>query len=149
MKPRLIIGKAEPRLYSMMLEFNKKLKEFDIDQGLQELIRVRASQLNGCGYCINIHTKDALKNGETAQRLFGLGAWWETDFFTEQEMAVLKLTEEITLISVHGVSEAVYTKALEFLGEKKLAQVIFIIININSWNRIGVSTEMHAKKDQE
>ena len=147
MEPRLAIGKSEPHLYAMMLEFNKKMKDFDITQGLQELIRVRASQLNGCGYCINIHTKDALKNGETAQRLFGLSAWRETDFFTEEEMAVLKLTEEVTLIAAGGVTEAVYQKALELLGEKKLAQVIFTIIIINSWNRIGISTEMHAKKD--
>lgn len=147
MKPRIVIGKSEPQLYAMLVEFNKKLKEFDIDQGLQELIRVRASQLNGCGYCINIHTKDALKNGETAQRLFGLSAWWETDYFTDEERAVLKLTEEVTLIAAHGVTEATYEKALELLGEKKLAQVIFTIIIINSWNRIGIATEMHAKKD--
>lgn len=147
MKSRLAIGKSEPAIYSLMLEFNRKLKDFDISQQLQELIRVRASQLNGCGYCINIHTKDALKNGETAQRLFGLSAWWETDFFTEEEMAVLKLTEEVTLISAHGVSDLVYSKALELLGEKKLAQVIFTIIVINGWNRIGVSSEMHAKND--
>lgn len=147
MKPRLAIGKSEPHLYKLMLDLNMRLKEFDIDQGLQELIRVRASQLNGCGYCINIHTKDALKNGETAQRLFGLSAWWETDFFTEEEMAVLKLTEEVTLISKNGVTEDVYNKALELMGEKKLSQVIFTIIVINCWNRIAVSTEMHAKKE--
>ena len=145
MTTRMNLGKAEPRIYTSMLGANKLLHEFGIDPQLQELIRVRASQINGCGYCINHHTKDALKGGETPQRLFALSAWWETPFFTEEEQAVLKLTEEITRISFHGVSEETYNNALRLLGEQKLAQVIFIIITINGWNRIGVSTHMVAE----
>jgi AhpD family alkylhydroperoxidase len=105
------------------------------------------SQINGCGYCINTHTKDALKIGETAQRLFAVSAWWETPFFTEEERVVLKLAEQVTNISNGGVSDEVYTNALDILGETKLAQAIFTIITINSWNRIAISMHMVAELD--
>jgi AhpD family alkylhydroperoxidase len=147
MKSRMSINKAESRIYEAMAVSDKQLSNFELDPKLQELIRIRASQINGCGYCINGHTKDALKLGETAQRLFAVSAWWETPFFTEEEEAVLKLTEEVTQISQHGVSNEVYEKALKILGEKKMAQVIFVIVTINSWNRIAISMHMIADKD--
>jgi AhpD family alkylhydroperoxidase len=118
---------------------------FELDAKLKELIRVRVSQINGCGYCINAHTQDALKTGESQQRLFAINAWWETPFFTDEERAVLRLAEEITNISNGGVSDAVYEDALKLLGEKKLAQVIFTAVTINSWNRIAISMHMVAE----
>jgi AhpD family alkylhydroperoxidase len=144
MKTRMNINDAEPRIYQAMEVADKQLPAFDLDPKLQELIRVRASQINGCGYCIYYHTGDALKLGETAQCLFALAAWWETPFFTEEEQAALRLAEEVTNISVHGVSDATYETALNFLGEKKLAQVIFVTVTINSWNRIAISMHMIA-----
>ncbi len=147
MKKRMNIDAAEPRIYKAMAESDKQVNAFTFDPKLKELIRIRASQINGCGYCINYHTKDARALGETEQRLYALSAWWETPFFTEEEQAVLKLTEEVTNISQHGVSDEVFNKAHSLLGEQKLAQVIFAIVTINSWNRIAISMHMVAEVD--
>jgi AhpD family alkylhydroperoxidase len=147
MKSRMNINQAERAIYKAMAVSDKQIDAFELEAKLKELIKIRASQINGCGYCINTHTKDALKLGETTQRLFALSAWWETPFFTEEEKAVLKLTEQVTNISDGGVSDEVYSKALDILGEKKLAQVIFVIITINSWNRIAISMHMVAEQD--
>jgi len=139
------INKAESGIYKAMAASDKQVESFELDAKLKELIRVRVSQINGCGYCINSHTKDALKRGETAQRLFAISAWWETPFFTEEERAVLKLAEQVTNISNGGVADEVYNNALNILGAKKLAQAIFAIITINSWNRIAISMHMVAE----
>ncbi|MBY0480355.1 MAG: carboxymuconolactone decarboxylase family protein [Chitinophagaceae bacterium] len=147
MKERMNIDKAEPGIYKAMDASDEQVQVFHLDEKLKELIRIRVSQINGCGYCINMHTKDALKLGVTAQKIFAISAWWETPFFTEEESAVLKLAEQVTLISNGGVTDDVYNTALNFLGEKKLAQVIFVIVTINSWNRIAISMHMVAKKD--
>jgi AhpD family alkylhydroperoxidase len=145
MKERMNINKEEPRIYQAMAASDKQVDSFELDAGLKELIRIRVSQINGCGYCINEHTRDALKAGETTQRLFAVSAWWETPFFTEEERIVLKLAEQVTRISQQGVSDEVYNNALKLLGEKKLAQVIFTTITINSWNRIAISMHMVAE----
>jgi AhpD family alkylhydroperoxidase len=147
MKERMNISKAEPAIYKAMAASDDAVQDFDLDPRLKELIRIRVSQINGCGYCINYHTKDALKAGETTQRLFALSAWWETPFFTEEEQAVLRLAEQVTLISKEGVTDEVFKKALDLLGEKKLAAVIFTTITINSWNRIAIPVHMVAEKD--
>ena len=147
MKERMSINKAEPGIYKAMAVSDSKVDSFELDPKLKELVRVRVSQINGCGYCINTHTKDALKIGETAQRLFAVSAWWETPFFTEEERAVLKLAEQVTNISDGGVSDEVYTNALNVMGETKLARAIFAIITINSWNRIAISMHMVAEMD--
>lgn len=147
MKERMSINKAEPGIYKAMAASDSKVDSFELDPKLKELIRIRVSQINGCGYCINTHTKDALKIGETTQRLFAVSAWWETPFFTEEERVVLKLAEEVTNISNGGVPDDVYNNALNVLGETKLAQAIFVIITINSWNRIAISTHMVAEMD--
>src|ERR1700692_4618758 len=112
MKERMNINKAEPGIYLAMAASDKKVESFELDSKLKELIRIRVSQINGCGYCVNTHTKDALKLGETTQRIFALSAWWETPFFTEEERAVLKLAEQVTNISKKGVSDEVYNNVL-------------------------------------
>ena len=147
MKERMNIDLAEPGIYQAMAASDKKVGAFELDAKLKELIRIRVSQINGCGYCINTHTKDALILGETTQRLFAISAWWETPFFTEEERAILKLAEEITNISKRGVSDAVYNNAVNLLGVKILAQVIFTAVTINSWNRIAISMHMVAERD--
>jgi AhpD family alkylhydroperoxidase len=147
MKERMNINKAEPGIYKAMAASDDRVDSFELDPRLKELIRVRVSQINGCGYCINTHSRDALKLGETTQRLFAVSAWWETPFFTAEERAVLRLAEQVTNISQGGVSDEAFSEALAVLGEKKLAQVIFVVATINSWNRIAISMHMVAEQD--
>ena len=138
---------AEPRTYQAMAAADAQIEEFSLDPRLKELVRIRASQVNGCGYCIHYHTTDARKLGETEQRLYALGAWWETPFFTMEEQVALKLTEEVTRISDHGISDEVFERALKLFGRQKLAQLIFLIVTINSWNRIAISMHLVADLD--
>lgn len=147
MKSRLNIEATEPLIYEAMSEAERKINSFGLDPKLLELIRLRASQINGCGYCINYHTKNAMELGETTQRLFAVSAWWETPFFTEDERAILKLTEEVTNIAHHGVSEQVYEMALKAVGKEKLVQLLFVISTINTWNRLAIATHMVAEQD--
>lgn len=147
MNSRMSIKNIEPGVYEAMLAAEKQISRFGLDPNLRELIKIRVSQINGCGYCLNLHTADARKLGETEQRIFTLSAWHETPFFTEEEGAVFKLAEEITLISQHGVSDETYNKVITFFGEQKVAQLILAIVTINSWNRIAIATHMVAGKD--
>jgi AhpD family alkylhydroperoxidase len=141
MKTRIHIDKVEPAGYSAILGLEKFIESTSLTRTHKELIKIRASQINGCAFCINMHTKDARKAGETEQRIYALNAWRDTPFFTEEERAILALTEEITLISNH-VSDETYEAAAKILDEKYLAQVILAIITINAWNRIGISTNL-------
>ena len=145
MKARMSIKSIEPRIYEALRAADKQIDAFSIDPILKGLIKIRASQINGCGYCINLHTKEARKAGEPEQRIYALSAWWETPFFSEEEQIVLKLTEQVTHISRQGISDDVYNNALALFGEQKLAQLIFAIITINSWNRIAITTHMVAE----
>jgi AhpD family alkylhydroperoxidase len=147
MKSRMSIKQEEPRIYKAMMEAENQIDSFGIDVKFLNLIRTRASQLNGCGYCVNDHTIDARKAGETEQRLYALSVWWETPFFTEEEQIILRLTEEVTHLTRSGVSDELYDKALRMFGKQRLAQLIFAIITINGWNRIAISTHMVADKD--
>lgn len=138
---RIDIKDLEPNSYKAMLGLEQYIRNSQIAPLLRELIKIRASQINGCAYCIDMHTQEALKLGETPRRIFALSAWKESPLFTEEERSVLQLTEEVTLISVGGVSDDTYNKVLNFFGENILAQIIMQIIIINSWNRIAVATE--------
>lgn len=109
----------------------------------KELIKLRASQINGCAYCIDMHTRDARKLGETEQRIYLLSAWREVNgLYTEEERAILEITEEITLISQHGLTEATYAKATQLFDANYIAQLIIAVATINAWNRIAISTNM-------
>ena len=147
MEARMSIKKIEPRVYSAMDVAEKHMAAFELDAKLKEMLKVRISQINGCGYCIDYHTQDARKLGETEQRLYALSAWWETPFFTEEEQAALKLVEEVTNISQQGVTDKTFNHALKLFGEQRVAQIIFVAITINSWNRIAISTHMVAGRD--
>ena len=118
----------------------KELDAAGIDPLLRELVRVRASQLNGCAYCIDMHTKDARAAGETEQRLYALPAWRETPFFTNRERAALALTEDVTLMAADHVPTAAYEAAAEQLTPGEIAALLSLIITINAWNAIGVTT---------
>lgn len=141
MQTRIHIDKVEPAGYSAILGLEKYIESTSLTRTHKELIKIRASQINGCAFCINMHTKDARKAGETEQRIYALNAWRETPFFTDEERAILALTEEITLITNH-VKDETYEAAAKVLDEKYLAQVILAIITINAWNRIGIATNL-------
>ncbi|POY38358.1 hypothetical protein C3K47_02880 [Solitalea longa] len=141
MSNRININQVAPSAYKAMLAFDSYLKTTEINPLHKELIKIRASQINGCAYCLDMHSYDARELGETEQRIYTLSAWRETRFFSEEEQAILALTEEMTLLP-KGVSDATYQYAEKVLGEKLLAEVIMAIIIINAWNRIGVTLSM-------
>jgi len=142
MKKRINIHALEPDAYQSMFGIEEYLSSVDLEAPLKELIKIRASQINGCAYCIHMHTEQARSQGETEQRIYALSAWRESPLFSERERVILALTEEVTQISVQGLTKETYEKALEHLGENKLAQSIMQIVTINAWNRIAVSTNM-------
>ncbi|GAA3738199.1 carboxymuconolactone decarboxylase family protein [Flavobacterium ginsengisoli] len=144
MNSRIVIPQVAPEAYQAMLGLEKYIASTSLSPVHKELIKIRASQINGCAYCINMHTADARKLGVTEQRIYLLTAWREADFYSDEEKAILALTEEITLISNH-VSEEVYQNAAKLFDKKYLAEIIMAIITINAWNRIGIATDMRAE----
>jgi AhpD family alkylhydroperoxidase len=142
MESRIDIQKTEPEAYKAMYGLQKYLADADLPATLKELIKIRASISNGCAYCIQLHTADALKLGEPVQKLFALSAWWESPLFDEKEKAALKLTDEITRIAEAGVTTGTYKNAAAYYTENQVAQIIMQVIAINAWNRIAISTHM-------
>jgi len=142
MSKRSKIDQVEPDGYKAILGLEKFIESTPLTKTHKDLIKIRASQINGCAFCIDMHTKEARKAGETEQRIYALNAWRDAPFFSEEEKAILTLTEEITLISKNHVSDETYDQALKLLGQTYLAQVILAIITINAWNRIGISTKL-------
>lgn len=138
---RMNLAQVDAAAYKAMLGLEKYIAESGLDKTLYELIKTRASQINGCAYCINMHTRDAMKLGETAQRLFLLDAWRETELFSEKEQAVLALTEAMTLITKGHVPDEVYHNAAAQLTPNELATVIMAVVAINGWNRIAITTK--------
>lgn len=141
MNKRINLSKVSPEAYEAMIGLESYIAKSGLDKKLYELIKTRASQLNGCAYCINMHTRDAMKLGETPQRLFLLDAWRETELYSERERAVLALTEEMTLIAGRHVSDDVYNEAAKHLTDKELAAVIMSVVAINGWNRISITAQ--------
>jgi AhpD family alkylhydroperoxidase len=117
----------------------KELDNAGIDPRLRELVRIRASQLNGCAYCIDMHTKDARAIGETEQRIYGLTAWAETPYFTARERAALAFTEAVTRLTDTHVPEEAYQAVAAHFSQPEVAALISLIVTINAWNAIGVS----------
>lgn len=142
MEQRVKIDQVFPEAIKGMMGLVTALSKTNLTPIQKELIKIRASQLNSCAYCLDMHTRDALKYGETPQRLFVLSAWRETDLFTEEEKALLALTEEVTLIHQNGVTDETYKQAEKFFSAETIAQIIMASVLINAWNRIGVSTHM-------
>lgn len=140
MSKRKTLQQADPQAFQTMLAFEKYLAESPLTKTHAELIKIRVSQINGCAYCLNKHTKDARAAGETEQRIYLLSAWKEVSFFSKEEKAILALTEEMTLISLRGVSDEVYDKAIELLGQQYTAAVMMGIVAMNAWTRIGITT---------
>ena len=141
MTTRIKIDQVEPAGYKAVLGLEKFIESTSLTRTHKDLIKIRASQINGCAFCIDMHTKEARKAGETEQRIYALNAWRDTPFFSEEEQAILALTEEVTLITGH-VSDKTYEEAARVLDEAYLAQAILAIITINVWNRIGITTNL-------
>ena len=140
MSTRLKLEQTEPAGYRQLVALEHYLGHTGLKQIHKDLIYIRASQINGCAFCIDMHTRDARQHGESEQRIYALNAWRETPFYTPEERAILALTEEITLISHNHVTDATYDQAAVLLGDQYLSQVIMAIIVINAWNRLGIST---------
>ncbi len=146
MNNRINIQQLEPDAYKAIYPLEKYLSTTKLTPVHKVLIQIRASQINGCAYCINLHTKEARKLNVTEQRIYALSAWRDTTFFTEEEQAILALTEEVTLIT-QRVSEETYNQAAKVLDEHYLAAVIIATIAINAWNRISITTRMMPAAD--
>jgi AhpD family alkylhydroperoxidase len=143
---RVNYAQVAPHAFKALLGLEKAMGESSLDKSLHELIKIRASQLNACAYCIDLHTRDAIELGETPRRIFALSAWHETPFFTDCERAALLWTETLTLLAEKGAPEAIYNQVAEHFSERELADLTFAIATINAWNRFGVGFAMQPEQ---
>ena len=139
MKERLNYAAVAPDAFKAMLEMEKYVQNSGLEHTLYELVKTRASQINGCAYCLDMHTKDARLAGETEQRLYALNAWRETPFYSERERAALAWAEALTLISQNEVSDELYNATRNHFNEKEIMALSMAIIAINGWNRLAIS----------
>lgn len=139
MEPRLNYKEVAPEGYRTMLALGHYVKVCGLETPLLELIRIRASQMNGCAFCIDMHTQDARAGGETEQRIYALDAWRETPFYTERERAALAWTEAVTLIGESHMPEDLYKSVSQQFSPKELVDLTLAVISINGWNRLAVS----------
>lgn len=139
MKARLNYAEVAPNALKGMRELEKYVHGSGLERPLYELVKTRASQINGCAYCLDMHTKDARKAGETEQRLYALSAWRETPFYSERERAALEWTEALTLISETDVPDSLYEATRKHFDEKEMVALTMAIIAINGWNRLAIS----------
>jgi len=139
MQPRLDYSKAAPGAYRAMLGLEMYVRNCGLEHSLLHLIKLRASQINGCAYCIDMHSKDARAEGETEQRLYCLQAWRESPFYSERERAALAFTEAVTLVGETHVPDEVYEEAKKHFTEAELINLTLAIVAINGWNRIAIT----------
>lgn len=142
MKTRMNYRTANPAAFQAMLKLEQFGSVSGIEPSLKELIKIRVSQINGCSFCLDMHTTDSRKQGETEQRIYVLPAWREAPFYTDRERAALALAEAVTLVADQGVSQQVYEQALSQFTEAEYVALIMLINTINSWNRLAISTGM-------
>ena len=138
MKPRIDFTRVSPRALQAMMGLQTYVNNSGLEHSLLELVKMRASQINGCAYCLDMHTKDALAAGETAQRLFLLDAWEEAPFYSERERAALQWTEALTRVSEDHVPDAAYEAARAHFSEEELVNLSLAIVAINGWNRLMI-----------
>jgi AhpD family alkylhydroperoxidase len=139
MNQRISLNKINPKAYAAVLAMQQYIDQCGLEPLLQELIKLRASQINGCAYCLDMHTKDARAMGETEQRLYTLSAWRETPFFTERERAALAFTEAVTLVNVDHVPDDVYAQAHAQFNDNELVDLAVAVATINTWNRLAIT----------
>ncbi|MCF6404619.1 carboxymuconolactone decarboxylase family protein [Chitinophaga filiformis] len=140
-KHRLDVWKEEPLYWEQIAAIDKRLNASSVPGALRELIKVRVSQINKCVFCIEYHTQEALQQGESSRRIFALSAWEESPLFSESEKSAIRFAEEITHISVHGVSDKTYEKLKAHFNTKEIADLIVLACHINFLNRVGISTK--------
>lgn len=136
---------AAPQAMKAMMGMDKAASESVLPPSLRELVRIRASQINGCAYCIDRHTNDASRQGETLRRLVALSGWKETPFFSEQERAALLWTETLTLVATTHAPDDIYAEVAAAFNDQELAELTFVIATINAWNRFGVGFAMQPE----
>jgi len=139
MKARIDLMHISPGIIQAMLGLERQVHQAGFDHRLLDLVRMRASQINRCAYCLDMHSKDARANGETEQRLYGLDAWRETPYYSARERAALEWTEALTLVSESGVPDEVYERVREQFAENELAHLSLAIVAFNGWNRLNVA----------
>ena len=141
----MVLSKAFPEGYRAVAGLERANHGGPIEPPLYELVKIRASQINGCGFCLNMHHRDARKGGESQQRLDVLPAWREVELFTDRERAALALTEAVTLISVDGVPDEVWVQVRREFDERETAALIVAIATINVWNRFAIATRQQPE----
>ncbi len=139
MEPRMDYMKTAPDGYKAMSALESYVRQSGLEHSLLELVKTRASQINGCAFCLDMHTKDARAGGETEQRLYALSAWQETPFFTDRERAALAWTEAVTRVADTHVPDDVFDLVLQQFTEKELADLTLAIVTINGWNRLAIA----------
>jgi AhpD family alkylhydroperoxidase len=139
MNPRMNFYRAAPDTIKALMALESQVQSSGLEQSLIELVKTRASQINGCAYCIDMHTKDARKHGETEQRLYLLNAWREAPVYTDRERAALAWTEAVTLISETHAPDDVYSEVRAHFSEAETVNLTMLIATINSWNRLAIS----------
>jgi AhpD family alkylhydroperoxidase len=137
--PRISYKEVAPGAYQIMLGLERYVGESGLDHSLLELVRTRASQLNSCAFCLDMHSKDAIAAGETPQRLFVLSAWRDAPFYTDRERAALAWTEAVTHIGPNGIPDEMYRAARRQFDERQLVDLTMAIIAINGWNRLAIA----------
>ncbi|TVY07819.1 carboxymuconolactone decarboxylase family protein [Paenibacillus cremeus] len=142
MQTRINNVAVNPEAYQTMLKLEGFIKASGLDPILYELIKIRASQINGCAFCLDMHTKDIRKMGESEQRVNLISVWREAPFFTDKEKAALELTEAVTRIADHGVPQALFDKVSEQFSQSEIVTLIMAINTINSWNRLAITAGM-------
>jgi AhpD family alkylhydroperoxidase len=139
MEPRIDPTQVSPKAYQAMYGLESYVRRCGLDPILLELVKMRASQLNGCAYCLDMHSKDARAHGETEQRLYTLTAWRETPFFTDRERAALAWTEAVTLVGETHVPDDVFEEARRHFSDEELVNLTMAIVAINGWNRLSIA----------
>lgn len=139
MTERINYSKVAPGAYRAMSGLEKAVRESGLEPSLLDLIRLRASQINGCAYCLDMHWKDARARGESEQRLYSLDAWRETSYYTERERAALAWTEAVTQIAGNHVSDELYEQVRPHFSEEELVNLTLAVVAINGWNRLAIS----------
>jgi AhpD family alkylhydroperoxidase len=139
MSTRLNFAKVDPAVYRAMAQLEQTVKSSGLEPSLLELVKLRASQINQCAYCIDMHTKDARAAGETEQRLYLLSAWREAPFYSERERAALEWTESLTLIANNQVPDEIYERVAPHFTEEELVFLTLAVVAINGWNRFAIS----------
>jgi AhpD family alkylhydroperoxidase len=140
---RLSAKRAVPELYKAMIDLDAAVADCGLDPLLQELVKLRASQINGCAYCLDMHAADAIKAGEKPERLHVLAGWREAPtWFDDRERAALAFAEAVTQIGPHGVSDEIYDAAAEQFSEAELGALLFVVMTVNAWNRLAITTHL-------